>query len=117
MDKILNLGKRKVYENGTTLYDAGKPVENIYYVEKGLVQLTIGDWGILSLAERGSLLGLMEASCKSSYLHTAKVVGKSVIIELNKAKFMNLFFNDPDLRTKILRNISQEKNFNHASFE
>lgn len=106
-----------MYENGTTLYVAGRPVENIYYVEKGLVQLTIGDWGVLSLAEKGSLLGLMEASGKSCYMNTAKVVGKSVIIELNKEKFMKLFFNDPDLRTTILRNISQEKNFNHASFE
>ena len=95
------------YPAGTQLYAQGaKPIE-VYWVTEGLVKIVAtnddGEEIIISLHEKGTLLGLPCVISQAPYPAAAITLSNTILRKADSSRFLNAMGNDPKLLWHALR--------------
>jgi CRP-like cAMP-binding protein len=98
--KIKKLGK--IYDDGEYIYKEGDVATGIFFVCEGHISLSMRN-RIITILDKGEIFGLFSFDEKDSIRKTsAKVVGESIIIKIDRKKLIEKIHTDPSLAWKIL---------------
>lgn len=117
IDKILRLGEKAVYLNGTTVFEKGKPANTVFYITNGLVQLNKDENSLMVYARKGVFLGLAEALSHKSYTTDAYVFTYAEVFEIDAEKLITLSNEDARVQNFIIKKISQLPMLHSRPFE
>jgi CRP-like cAMP-binding protein len=82
---IRQIAAPKAVRAGEVLFRRGDPVQGVYLVESGQVQLSVGGGGATWIAEVGSMLGLPATVRDSDYSLTAVAIEDTAVAFADKA--------------------------------
>lgn len=102
------------YEKGELIFKEGGPVQHIIYLREGFVKLvkkgTGGKDFILSVAKRGSYLGLqnLDNKTKTNY-YSAIALAKSEVCYIDRDHFRALLKSNGDFALKVLSTVFEDE--------
>lgn len=97
-------GKRRTITAGSVVFDRGDPVDQLYYIAKGRVQ--IEELGI-DLAQGdifGEIAFFTDAAARTA---TARSIENTEVYSITEKQFMRLQFEDPSFGLAIMRTITR----------
>ncbi len=97
-------GKRRTITAGSVVFDRGDPVDQLYYIAKGRVQ--IEELGI-DLAQGdifGEIAFFTDAAARTA---TARCIENTEVYSITEKQFMRLQFEDPSFGLAIMRTITR----------
>ncbi|MFK7938763.1 MAG: Crp/Fnr family transcriptional regulator [Roseovarius sp.] len=97
-------GKRRDIPSGDVLFEKGDPVDSLYYLAEGLVEIE----GQQVTVPAGNIFGEM-AFFNSSAVRMATVhcVEDTVVYELNEKRFTRLQYEDPKFAMSVMRLVTK----------
>jgi CRP-like cAMP-binding protein len=100
LSKKKKLGK--AFKNKEYIYKEGDTADGIYFVCDGNVSITMKD-RVITILDKGEIFGMMSLDKKESIRNTsAKAVGDSRVIKIERRKLIEKLHMDPSLAWKIL---------------
>lgn len=108
--KILHLGKEINIKKGNILYHVGEPIQFVYVILKGRVQLYLineeGKEKALAIIGQNGLLGEYKQQGKNYYLTSAQTVSDTTLVIIDKATFEDFLFESKELSRQRLEMLS-----------
>ena len=90
------------YRDKETIFSQGDPADSIFYIESGTVKLTAVSTrkkAIIAILQRGSFFGEGSLAGQSQRICTARSIGQSNVIRLQKDKTVRTLKKDPHFAT------------------
>ena len=97
-------GKRRDIEAGDALFKKGDPVDSLYYIAKGLVEIE----GQNATAPAGKIFGEMAFfNSSAERMATVRCVEDTVVYELDEKRFTRLQYDDPKFAMAVMRLVTR----------
>jgi len=97
-------GKKRVIEAGNVIFNKGDPVDSLYYLAEGRVE--IEDQNVF--VEAGKIFGEMAFFNKSAERSaTVRCVEDTVVFELDEKRFTRLQYEDPEFAMAVMRTVTK----------
>lgn len=107
-------GKRRDIEAGNVLFEKGDPVDCMYYLAEGLVE--IEGQGVKVRA--GNIFGEMAFfNSSAARMATVRCVEDTVVYEVNEKRFTRLQYEDPNFAMSVMRLVTKRLVANAAHTE
>lgn len=108
--KLITLGQKIVMEKDRNLYHMGDPVDFIYIIIKGRVQLylinEVGKEKTIAIIGKNGLLGEYKKQNHNYYVTSARTVSDAILVKINKKVFEDFLFEDKELSRQRLEMLS-----------
>lgn len=100
----------KEYSAGVTLFELGKPVEGIYFIEKGKVRVLLDRSAgkLLEVAGPGSVLGLTESVSGRNYKSTAEVAERATVGFVKRSDLLEFLLEHCEVCMQIVQLLSED---------
>ena len=97
-------GKKRVIEAGDVLFEKGDPVDSLYYLAEGLVEIEGQDVTVPA----GNIFGEMAFFNSSAVrMATVRCVEDTVVYEVNEKRFTRLQYEDPKFAMSVMRLVTK----------
>ncbi len=97
-------GKKRVIQAGDVLFEKGDPVDSLYYLAEGLVEIE----GQNVTVPAGNLFGEMAFfNSSAARMATVRCVEDTVVYELNEKRFTRLQYEDPKFAMAVMRLVTK----------
>lgn len=97
-------GKRRDIKAGDVLFEKGDPVDSLYYLAEGLVEIE----GQNVTVPAGNIFGEMAFFNSSAVrMATVRCVEDTVVYELNEKRFTRLQYEDPKFAMSVMRLVTK----------
>ena len=97
-------GKRRDIQAGDVLFEKGDPVDSLYYLAEGLVEIEGQDVTVPA----GNIFGEMAFFNSSAVrMATVRCVEDTVVYELNEKRFTRLQYEDPKFAMAVMRLVTK----------
>ena len=97
-------GKRRDIQAGDVLFEKGDPVDSLYYLAEGLVEIEGQDVTVPA----GNIFGEMAFFNSSAVrMATVRCVEDTVVYELNEKRFTRLQYEDPKFAMSVMRLVTK----------
>ena len=97
-------GKRRDIQAGDVLFEKGDPVDSLYYLAEGLVEIEGQDVTVPA----GNIFGEMAFFNSSAVrMATVRCVEDTVVYELNEKRFTRLQYEDPQFAMAVMRLVTK----------
>lgn len=97
-------GKKRVIQSGDVLFEKGDPVDSLYYLAEGLVEIE----GQNVTVPVGKIFGEMAFFNSSAVrMATVRCVEDTVVYELNEKRFTRLQYEDPKFAMAVMRLVTR----------
>lgn len=97
-------GKKRVIQAGDVLFEKGDPVDSLYYLAEGLVEIE----GQNVTVPAGNLFGEMAFfNSSAARMATVRCVEDTVVYELNEKRFTRLQYEDPKIAMAVMRLVTK----------
>ncbi len=112
LSRLEQLAKREEYDEGTVVYEVDDPTDDLYVLESGRVEFTIGREGRTRLAgfmlRKGEVFG-WAALLEQSPRRIAKAIchEKSVLLRINGGAMLEVLESDPASGFVVMRRLSE----------
>jgi hypothetical protein len=116
MEKILKLGERTVFLNGTTMFSKGQPSTTVFYIKNGHVQLIVDEHPMV-VVKKDHFLGLCDALAVRPYSNDAIVFNYAEVINIDAEQLRTLSHSDSEVQNYILKKMSEDPILDIHSFE
>ncbi len=104
--------KKRVFKKGAYIYVEGdETVDEIYIVERGIVQLKPSNDRIKRYKEfvrDGEVFGFISSLCQRPRMESTIAKTDSIIIIVSRSRFIDLVQKNPEIALKILKNFAEE---------
>src|SRR6202521_3914725 len=93
------------YRDKEVVFSQGDPADSIFYIESGTVKLTVVTTrkkAIIAILQRGSFFGEGCLAGQSLRISTARSIGQSNVIRLQKEKTNRTIKRDPQFATQFV---------------
>lgn len=108
--EILHLGKKVTFKKDSILYHAGDPIDFVYIILYGRVQLYLihedGKEKALAIIGKNGLLGEYKKQKTNDYLTSAQTVSDATLVIINKSTFEKYLFDNKILSKQRLEMLS-----------
>ncbi len=97
-------GKKREIQSGDVLFEKGDPVDSLYYLAEGLVEIE----GQNVTVPAGNLFGEMAFfNSSAERMATVRCVEDTVVYELNEKRFTRLQYEDPQFAMAVMRLVTK----------
>lgn len=97
-------GKRRDIQAGDVLFEKGDPVDSLYYLAEGLVEIE----GQNVTVPAGKIFGEMAFfNSSAERMATVRCVEDTVVYELNEKRFTRLQYEDPKFAMSVMRLVTK----------
>jgi len=99
-----------IYKDGDTIVDEGTESKEMYILQSGKVNVTMGgvdDETLLATLKEGDIFGMMGVIDKAPRSATVRAVGEARVLAIDHATFLRMVTRDPSLALRILHQMSQ----------
>ncbi|MEO1188850.1 MAG: cyclic nucleotide-binding domain-containing protein [Pseudomonadota bacterium] len=97
-------GKRRDIEAGDVLFEKGDPVDSLYYLAEGAVEIE----GQNVIVPAGNIFGEMAFFNSSAVrMATVRCVENTVVYEVNEKRFTRLQYEDPKFAMSVMRLVTK----------
>ena len=97
-------GKKRVIASGDVLFEKGDPVDSLYYLAEGLVEIE----GQNVAVPAGKIFGEMAFfNSSAERMATVRCVEDTVVYELNEKRFTRLQYEDPRFAMSVMRLVTK----------
>lgn len=97
-------GKRRDIQAGDVLFEKGDPVDSLYYLAEGLVEIE----GQNVTVPAGNIFGEMAFfNSSAERMATVRCVEDTVVYELNEKRFTRLQYEDPTFAMAVMRLVTK----------
>lgn len=97
-------GKRRDIQAGDVLFEKGDPVDSLYYLAEGLVEIE----GQNVTVPAGNIFGEMAFfNSSAERMATVRCVEDTVVYELNEKRFTRLQYEDPKFAMAVMRLVTK----------
>lgn len=107
-------GKKRVIQAGDVIFEKGDPVDSLYYLAEGLVEIE----GQNVTVAAGKIFGEMAFfNSSAERMATVRCVEDTVVYELNEKRFTRLQYEDPKFAMAVMRLVTKRLVANAAQTE
>ena len=100
----MTYGKKREIQAGDVLFEKGDPVDSLYYIAEGLVEIEGQDVTVPA----GNIFGVMAFFNSSAQrMATVHCVEDTVVYELNEKRFTRLQYEDPKFAMAVMRLVTK----------
>ncbi|WP_297768660.1 cyclic nucleotide-binding domain-containing protein [uncultured Roseovarius sp.] len=100
----MSYGKKRVIQSGDFLFEKGDPVDSLYYLSEGLVEIE----GQNVTVPAGKIFGEMAFfNSSAARMATVRCVEDTVVYELNEKRFTRLQYEDPKFAMAVMRLVTR----------
>lgn len=103
LKQVNNLINRRDFKTGECLFEEGYPMEALYFVESGEIELVSKLGGAPQKLSSGAILGMIDAQLEGGRRSTAKALSNSVTYSISISDLNYLIDHNPVLGIKLLR--------------
>lgn len=97
-------GKKRVIQSGDVLFEKGDPVDSLYYLAEGLVEIE----GQNVTVSAGKIIGEMAFfNSSAARMATVRCVEDTVVYELDEKRFTRLQYEDPKFAMAVMRLVTR----------
>ena len=97
-------GKKRVIQSGDVLFEKGDPVDSLYYIAEGLVEIEGQDVTVGA----GKIFGEMAFfNSSAERMATVRCVEDTVVFEVNEKRFTRLQYEDPKFAMAVMRLVTK----------
>ena len=97
-------GKKRTIQSGDTLFEKGDPVDSLYYLAEGAVEIE----GQNVTVPAGNIFGEMAFfNSSAARMATVRCVEDTVVYELNEKRFTRLQYEDPKFAMAVMRLVTK----------
>ena len=109
---LLQHSKKTVYKKKSFIYEAGQTPKSVFWIESGLVGLTVfsekGAEHLLRLFKKGEYFGHRSLLSQENYHAHSTTIEESVIFEISGELFTQLLLENPELAKSVMKKLSIE---------
>lgn len=107
LKQVDNLINRREFKAGEYLFEEGYPMEALYFLESGEIELVSKMGGAPQHLSSGAILGMIDAQLEGKRRSTAKALSNSVAYSISITDLNYLIDHNPVLGIKLLRAIAR----------
>ena len=107
LKQVNNLINRREFKEGECLFEEGYPMEALFFVESGDIELTSKLGGAPQKLGKGAILGMIDAQLEGGRRSTAKAQSNCVTYAISITDLNYLIDHNPVLGIKLLRAIAK----------
>lgn len=106
--KMMEVGAKSTYEEGTTLFGQGDPAQHFYILVKGRVRLSFGDNknSVYTVDHGGEAFGWSSLIGSPSYTAPAECIAPSTLIAFDRDQMETLLTGDPQNAIRFYKNLT-----------
>jgi CRP-like cAMP-binding protein len=106
--KMMEVGKKSTYEEGTLLFDQGDAAHRFFILVKGRVRLSFGDNqnSVYTVDHGGEAFGWSALIGSDRYTAAARCVAPSTLIAFERDDMETLLGGDPDNAIRFYKNLT-----------
>lgn len=100
---IHNLTNKREFKRGDFLFEEGYPMEAVFFLESGSIELSSKSSNQNTKLESGAILGMIDAQLKGGRRSTARAIEDCVAYAISVTDLDRLIDHNPGLGIKLLR--------------
>jgi CRP-like cAMP-binding protein len=106
--RMMEVGKKSTYEQGTVLFGQDDPARNFYILVKGRVRLSIGDQknSIYTVNHGGEAFGWSSLASGTNYTASAECVESTTLIAFDRDQMEMLLSGDHENAALLYKNLA-----------
>lgn len=106
--RMMEVGEKSTYDQGTILFSQGDPARNFYILVKGRVRLSIGDQknSIYTVNHGGEAFGWSSLAGGTNYTASAECVESSTLFAFDRDQMEMLLGGDHENAAQLFKNLA-----------